>query len=282
MSVLLATLCINEMEWLPYLYEQHKNWPQLSKWVFVEAADRVYADTNPDMVSAKGLSTDGTSEFLKSLSDKDPRVIYIPHGFSDHQDPALCKIAARQRTMLVAAEVQPELFIVLDADEFYTFEHQRLVNELMKRWHGYDSFVFLRREIWRPPSIQDKPLFDLEAIGPFWEMPCCHWYRWSPGTGYKDCHNSPQKSDGTYLRLNVLWMHGSDNTPQMIHFGFASSRNTRIAKNRYYERRGESTDPLRIRYTKCRRAWLKWVPNVSLPFKGRVIKYKGPIPEVFR
>src|SRR4051794_7463634 len=38
MSVLLATLCINEMEWLPRLYEQHKDWPGMAGWVFVEAA----------------------------------------------------------------------------------------------------------------------------------------------------------------------------------------------------------------------------------------------------
>jgi len=51
MSVLIGTICLNEMQWLPMLYEQHRYWPDLEKWVFVEGADRVYQQTNPELVS---------------------------------------------------------------------------------------------------------------------------------------------------------------------------------------------------------------------------------------
>ena len=68
MSIVLSTLCLNEMEWLDKLYAQHKDWVGLEKWIFVESADRVYAETNPDMVSSSGLSVDGTTEFLRELA----------------------------------------------------------------------------------------------------------------------------------------------------------------------------------------------------------------------
>ena len=38
--IALATLALNEMEWLPLLWEQHRAWPGMVRWVFVEAADR--------------------------------------------------------------------------------------------------------------------------------------------------------------------------------------------------------------------------------------------------
>ncbi len=88
MSIQLNTLCLNEMEWLPRLYEQHRDWHGMGHWVFVEAADRAYAEANPDMVSKDGLSIDGTSEWLADLAKRDDRVIYIPHGFTGHENPA--------------------------------------------------------------------------------------------------------------------------------------------------------------------------------------------------
>ena len=75
-TVALCTLCLNEMEWLARLYEQHRNWPGLLKWVFVEAADVVYAKTNPDMVTSFGLSVDGTSDYLRNLSREDSRIVW--------------------------------------------------------------------------------------------------------------------------------------------------------------------------------------------------------------
>ena len=89
MKLTLCTLVLNEMEWLSKLYEQHKNWPAVEKWIFVESADRVYAETNPDMVSTKGLSTDGTTEFLDELARSDSRVTHIKYGFCSAIDRAI-------------------------------------------------------------------------------------------------------------------------------------------------------------------------------------------------
>jgi len=269
------------MEWLPKLYEQHKDWPELVRWTFVEAADRVYAETNRDLVSSEGLSVDGTSEFLRELAEKDKRVTYIPHGIADHSDPSLCKIKARQRYMEVAQEIKPEFVIVLDADEFYTKEHQESLVTFMRMHPDKDGYIFPRREIWRPPNIIDEPLFQYEAVGFFWSMPCGHWWRWNDGCKYAACHNNLQKKSGEIMRNRIRW-DGELDAPQMIHMGFAACKQMRLAKNRYYEERGEKQDPKRVKYTKARRAWMDWTPMKELPFGGKVIPYTGPIPEVFQ
>ena len=35
MRIMLATMCLNEMQWLPFLFKQHKDWPGLVSWTFV-------------------------------------------------------------------------------------------------------------------------------------------------------------------------------------------------------------------------------------------------------
>lgn len=283
MTVMLATLCLNEMEWLNKLWLQHKDWPGLIDWVFVEAADRTYAETNPSMVSKDGLSVDGTSDFLSDLEKRDCRVHYVRHGFSDHTDPARCKIAARQQYMNVAEKVShPDLLIQLDADEFYTKVDQTLVNEVMVRHSDYLCFTLPKREIWRPPSVKDRPLFDTEVVGGFWNIACCHWWNWRSEMAYRDCHITPSTADGRPTNDRLLQLHLEPNMPQMIHLGFASARRTRLAKNKYYAERGEMADPQRRWYVQSRSAWDTWRPGFDLPNDAKVIPYVGPIPEVFR
>lgn len=286
MSVVLTTICLNEMEWLPKLWEQHHDWPELLHWVFVEGADRVYAQCNPELVTESGLSTDGTSEFLSELPFRDRRVTYIPLGFCDDVDPAKGKRAARQRCLDIVNQWQPEFFIHLDADEFYTKEHQGRLLEIMRDLQGHDSFVFPKREIWHPPPIADAPLFAYEAIGGFWGIPCCHWWRWHPGLNHNDCHNTPSRADGKPLNITGVDVRDLreryQDLPQMIHMGYAANAITRRAKVRYYEERGEKTDENRKWYVQSRAAWRRWTPGSKLPHKAEVVEYTGPIPECFR
>lgn len=287
MSVLLATLCLNEMEWLPKLYLQHRNWPGLARWVFVEAADTVYAAQNPERVTPEGLSVDGTSGCLRALAEVDPRVTYIAHGFTSHARAEAGKIAARQRYLEIAEEVRPNYVIVLDADEFYTRLDQERLPNLMDRFRSYWAFTFPRREIWRPPSCIDQPLFSQEVVGGFWQIPCCHWWRWSPGLHYDDCHNTPKDIYGRYLNNKLFQLHGGgsricEEVPQMIHLGFAARREDRLAKNAYYAARGERRDKMRKWYVESRARWEMWKPGDVLPRDAHVIPYTGPVPEVFR
>lgn len=282
MSVLLGTLAINEIEHLPALYEQHRSWPELAAWIFVEASDRVYAEANPDLVTADGLSVDGTSEFLRSLAACDPRVVYIPHGFSTHPDPARGKAAARQRYLDVANAIRPEFVVVVDADEFYPHDAQHRILDIMRRAEGFTSYVFRHREVWRPPSIADQPLFQYEVTGGFWSVACCHWFRWVPGMNHRDCHNMPSDARGTPLNEKSARLEWEDGYPEMIHLGFASAARTRLAKSRYYARRGEDTDQRRAWYVESRAAWEAWRPGDVLPYDAQVVPYGGVVPEVFR
>lgn len=285
MSVLLGTLCLGEMQWLPMLWEQHRDWPGLAKWVFVESADVEYARVNPDHVSPEGLSVDGTTEFLEGLAERDPRVIHIRHGFSSHRDPAVGKAAARQRYLDVAEEVRPEYVLAVDADEFYTREDQAKLLQVMDERRSYRAFTFPRREIWRPPCWADRPLFDCEVVGGFWQIPCGHWFRWSPGMHYADCHNTPVDARGRHLNNRLLHLHDKADTPglpQMVHLGFAAKLESRVAKHRYYAGRGEDRDRQRKWYVHSRAAWETWQPGEELPRGAKVIPYQGPVPEVFR
>ncbi len=277
---MLATLCLNEMEWLPRLYEQHKDWPELRAWVFVESADQAYADANPDMVTSHGTSIDGTHEFLEHLSNKDCKVIHSIKGFSGGPSKEAGKCWARQTYLSLAELLQPEFVIVLDADEFYTREHQAWLLRVMRKKPEYSSFIFQRRELWRPPSIVEEPLMSLEVVGGFWGIPCCHWWRWQSGMNHFHCHNTPYTKDGVPMNKEICDMRGKAG-PQMVHMGFASQRVTRLAKNKYYEERGEAQDKLRRWYTFSRAAWKHWRPGVELPHDAKVIKYDGPVPEVF-
>lgn len=286
MKIQLCTLVLNEIEWLEKLYNQHKDWPGLDYWVFVEAADIVYAHTNPHMVSNDGLSTDDTSSFLRTLEDRDRRVVYIPHGFCKHKDKAQGKCEARNRYLEVADETRPDYLIQIDSDEFWPKASQ----EQMSSWLGSDpnkwSFSFQHREIWHPPAIQDEPLFKYEVVGGFWDILYCRAFKWLEGMRYTDNHNTPVHKGRVLTermkdhRKYGIVRHGVK-PPQYVHMGFACSLKNRIAKNEYYRQRGEMHDPKRLWYTDSRACFESWKPGETLPKGAQVIEYNGPIPEVF-
>ena len=282
MKLALCTLVLNEMEWLPKLYEQHKNWLGVEKWIFVESADRVYAETNPDMVSSEGLSVDGTTEFLSDLALLDPRVTHIKHGFCTATDKAQGKCEARDQYLHVLSGTPnpPEYYIVLDADEFYPYDCQTGINEIVAESVG-NGFAFLHREIWYPPYLQEKqsPQFEYEVSGGFWDIPYCRVWRWFKGLHHGN-HNTPflgrMPLDQRLNRLNKPGL------PYMVHMGFASKLKTRAAKNRYYEARGEAVDSKRSWYCDSRRCFETWEPKMQLPENARVHFYTGTIPECFQ
>lgn len=284
MSVALCTLVLNEMQWLPKLYDQHKNWPGLRRWVFVESADIVYAETNPHLVSSKGLSTDGTTEFLEELAKQDDRVSYIPLGFCSSSDPAQGKCEARTLYLQELESVQPAYFIVLDADEFYTREHQSAVLQAMNRRASKNAFIFPHRELWRPPSLVEEPLFQWEVVGGFWSIPYCRCWRWFPGLRYSSNHNTPQNGRGVLLDRELMRYDTpiyQSRGPWFLHMGFSAHSLYRAAKNNYYVARGEGTDVKRRWYTESRAAWETWRVGDVLPRGAQVIPYTGPIPEAF-
>jgi hypothetical protein len=280
MSILLGTLCLNEMEWLPNLYEQHKNWPELQKWVFVESADIVYAQTNPTMVSSKGLSTDGTSEFLTQLATKDSRVVYIPYGFSKHKIQDQGKCAARQQYLEQAEIINPDFVFVVDADEFYTFEHQKIITDTMESLPQHKSFCFSHIHPWRPPSISEQPLFSLQITEGFWRLGFVRGWRWESGNCYLANHNHIENSNGENLKEWMADFRRKPN-PCCVHMGFCASLKTRQAKHRYYKARGEGSGDGRDSHILSRKAFEIWSPGDSV-YKATIGKYTGPIPECFR
>lgn len=305
MNLLVATLCLNEMEWLPYLYEQHRHWPGMIKWVFVEAADVIFARTNPEMVSNHGLSVDGTTEYLSHLAATDDRVVHVKHGFCSHLRPDQGKCEARQRYLDTAEDNKPDFVMVLDADEFYTISSQIRINETFVRSNRFShGFVFKQRHIWRPPSVQPwpeteeqplvstqhspSPLFSQEVTGGYWAVPHFRGWRWESGMRYHLNHNWPQDVKGTPLTKKGRVVRGDQDSslPGCLHLGYASSVKSRQAKARYYVARGEGSEGGRLgatrsMYVMCREAWERWRPGMTLPYGAKVVQYSGDVPEVF-
>lgn len=281
--LMLATLCLNEMEHLPNLYQQHRDWPGLEKWVFVESADRMYAEANPKMVTDCGLSVDGTSDWLANLASLDSRAVYIPYGFSRHRDPAQGKVQSRQQYINIAHDIKPDFIFCVDADEFYTFYHQRRINEIMESHTHHNAFRFRQHEVWRPPSIRNLPLFTYEAIGGFWDVRHTRGWRYLPRMRYARNHNHPEV-DGVSLtrRLRRMEKYNQDDVPVCVHLAFASLGRMRHAKHNYYVARGEGDGDGRQKYVDSRRAFETWQPGDELPHGGEVIPYRGPVPEVFQ
>lgn len=282
-TVVLCTLCLNEMEWLPKLYEQHKDWPGMSAWVFVEAADRVYAETNPDLVSNEGLSVDGTSAFLYRLSVEDPRVTYVPFGFSaSADDPAQGKCAARTEYLHCADQFEPDYLWVLDADEFYVKKDQsRLMGVMDVYRRARSAFCFRHCHPWWPESVRHLPWNAYEVVGGFWDIPLCRGWRWECGLVYASNHNTPEAPDGRMLDASMKRLDQRPNMPQCCHMAWASNASNRRAKNAYYAARGEGKVDHRGWYVQSRAAYETWKPGDALPKGARVAPYSGPVPECF-
>lgn len=281
MKVALCTLCLNESEFLAKSHEQHRNWPGLVAWIFVEAADPKYAEANPAMVSPEGLSVDQTCPIITSMANADPRVRLIRHGWMTDGNVAQAKTRGRDRYLDVLEAIEPDYFVVLDADEFYSYDDQIKISELIERdvAHRYLSWRLMQRHIWRPHSIRKAPRFELEVKGGYWHIKHVRIFRWQTGIRYRTDHNWPQSA--LYHPLRNLY-EGGLGDPQCIHLGFARGSAEREATNRYYQQRGEGLRDGRESYVTCRRAWEFWKPGKRLPDAAQVLPYEGPIPECFR
>lgn len=285
MKICICTLVLNEIQWLEKLYTQHRNWEGLVKWIFVESADRVYAETNPTLVSKEGLSVDGTTEYLEKLASEDPRIVHIKYGFCSSQDRAQGKCEARSQYLKEMESIRPDYFIVVDADEFYPKTSQASINEILEK-PGRDrmwSLCLKHREIWFPPfyqKLQYLPRFSYEVVGGFWSIPYCRIWKWFPNLSYLN-HNTPSMSAACPLDRYMRRLDGVESSPYFVHTGFASKLETRAAKNRYYEERGEKVDRRRSWYCDSRKAFETWTPETVLPKGARVIPYTGIIPECF-
>lgn len=279
MKVALATLCLNEEEFLSANWYQHRNWPGLVSWVFVEGADRKYAEASPELVTPEGLSTDKTSLLLESLSKIDSRVNYIPYGWMIDANEAQAKTKGRDRYLAVFEEVKPDIFVVIDGDEFYTREDQERINWIASRDSEHLSWRFTQRHLWKPPALPGDNRFRYEVIGGYWAVPHVRVFRWVPELRYAVNHNWPQ-TEG-YDPIRRLY-NGIAGDPQCVHLGFTKEGHARIATHRYYEARGEGRTDHRSRYVTCRRAWETWQPGESLPDGAKIIPYTGPKPEAYQ
>lgn len=278
MKIQLCSILLNEVEWLEANHRQHREWPGLANWTLVECCDRTYAACNPSLVTAEGLSTDGTTDLLDDIARRDPRVTVIHHGWMDHPNLEQAKCVGRNRYLQHAEAVKPDWLAVIDIDEMYAFNHQAHICDLLATLPPWDACAIIRqRHIWRPPSVAYTPLFSQEVVGGYWAVPHCRFWRWQPGLRHKANHNWLETADGQLQNKLVSRLHLVAGTPDCVHLGFASKG--RHAKSAYYRARGETLS--RRTYVDCRSAHEVWKPGDQLPHGAKVIEYRGPVPETF-
>lgn len=283
---MLCTLCLNESEWLPKLYQQHKDWKGLTHWCFVESADRIYAETNPDRVVAGGLSIDGTTDWLNDLTKRDDRISHVKFGLTTDPRPEQGKCQSRQQYLHVAEKIKPDYLMVVDADETYTKKAQAEISRLLPcNSVRTTAFMFSQRHLWKPPScpVEDSP-FKNEVIGGYWKIPHLRCWRWMSGMRHQQNHNWPEDRHGNLLNRNVARYNLVEGTPECLHLGYASSAQSRSSKHAYYKARGEGgvNDPKRRWYLECRDAFETWKEGDELPHGAKVIPYVGDVPEAFK
>ncbi len=95
-------------------------------------------------------------------------------------------------------------------------------------------------------------------------------------------HNTPNDSSGNTMGGRFFRYDLDATMPQMVHLGFASRKENRLAKNRYYVERGEGVTDHRAWYVDSRAAFENWLPEHPMPRGVNVLPYQGPVPEVFR
>lgn len=281
--IMLATLCLNEMEWLPRSWDQHGDWPGVVGWAFVEGADRAYAGASPHLTTKAGLSVDGTTAWLRdhSWSRRGPNAAHFQLGFFGDGGPE-GKCGARNKYLELADAMKPDWIVVLDADEFYTKEDQARITRLLAQAGDEPRTPILLRQRypWRPDSIRYRALSD-EVVGGYWDVPHLRIFPFYQGMRHTRSHNHPELEDGGSLRNRMAKLDVVSGTPQCVHMAFASGLQGRQAKHRYYVQRGEGTADGRQSYVECRAAWEAWKPGDVLPQGARVIPYAGPMPECF-
>ena len=283
--VVLAAIVLNEEEFLSQWIDQHMGWPGLEAMVVVEGSTLIYGERNPDAVSVEGLSMDGTSRLLRLAEAKYPgKFIYVPFGWADGPQ-AQQKRTLRDAYCEVADTIDPDLLIVLDGDEFYTYRDQERILTLVRETPDYLSWRLAQRHVWRPPSIYDEELFQHEVVGGYWDVPHCRVWNWMKGSRYLDNHNLLSHVDRPFDAADMFEAQRWDGTPECLHLGFARAPEHRMRTNAYYVARGEGQEKglvKRGKYVDCRSAWETWETGKELPHGSRVIPYQGPIPEVYR
>jgi len=301
MRVVLATILLNEAEFLPRLVQQHEDWPGLVGWVFVEGACADYAKANPGAVSRDGLSTDSTTADLDDVAAANPRVLVSHYGFARGAGGSSMGEQKRQLRneycrIIDERYVDADLVICIDADEFYTKAHQAEISRVVtsQGWDddAYDSWCFPLRDVWHNPAMQQRrqPRFAREVRGGYFEIPHTKVWRWEAGAGYGNnhCRLARPSRRKAPPRLWKGWTDKGAATraglPTCVHMGFARAPQHRLRTNAFYVERGEGREASgtnRQMYVDCRSSWETWDTGTRLPHGLRVVDYDGPVPECF-
>lgn len=279
MKILIATIALNESEFIERNLLQHCDWPGIAGRIVVEGATETYAEANPDAVTDAGLSTDGTSEILEAWASEADRT-YIAHGLSGGP-LAQQKIALRNRYCEVADEINPDILVVIDADEFWCRRDQERVMEIVEAQPEFEAWLFRQRHLWRPQREAPDSPYSLELVGGYFNVPHLRVWRWEKGSRYVENHNHLSYPSIGSASLNVIRRFVRSD-PVCVHLGFHRDPEHRMRTNRYYVARGEGSKDGRRWYVDCRDAALKLGPGDEMPHGMQAIPYSGPLPEVLQ
>lgn len=271
-------IVLNESEFIADNLRQH--YDLFDKIVIVEGADVHYP---LDRTTMSGLSIDDTAAIIQNFQtrhDPEGKITFIRHGIAGDGREGHGKCVLRN---IYAQQLQDaDIFVHLDADEFYTCDNFARIIAEMEASPKYCAFQYPSIHFWKNrEQVITGGYYDIQHFR-FWRVQ----RGWHYGYTELASHNFPRASNGHYLQRQGKRMRKrnftasaaglSHDLPFCHHFGFARSAQAIADKNAYYANRGEVAS--RPQTVDSRRAWFA----DELPEGLQVHKWNGGLPEVYR
>ena len=271
MNTTIGMIVLNEAQFIEANLKQH--YELVDNIVIVEGADRLYPKTN---VTEDGLSTDDTAEIIRNFPDIDHKIKFIQHGWT-HIGGEQAKCELRNRYM---EDILSGLLIAVDADEFYRFSDLKEAKHNAAKQSQHHAWLYPQIHFWRNTKTF--------ITGGYYDVPHIRFWRVRDGDRYTVNHNHPYRNgksvhrlDCVDIRRNIIQASRDSHYvpgPVCYHMGFCKPHTSMTDKSEYYLNRGEGAS--RIETTASRAAWFG--DDTNLPKELRLLKYGGPLPEVFQ
>lgn len=241
--LVLFTLLKDYQLWLSELLEQHRDFPNVIRWVFVER------------VPEEGRFSISQKLIREELRRLDSRVSYLQSLDDPYDEPKeqirKAKNLALDEVELTAMTHHVKYIYQLNPDEFLTrYDQMGVVDALRRACAKYLCCLFRHRHIYRPNAWCEQGIFKKEIGGrPSGSLLQLRAFKYVKGMRYTTSHFWPSTPGGILYTNRLKRYDTRGNTPEIINLSHVD--------------RGELLEE-------------------SLPRSETVIPYTGSVPEVFR
>lgn len=180
---LFFTLALDAMPFLPLIYSELRKLKFNWSWWVLEGMAAAQNDTKWCKSLAPRLSTDGTTGYLKGLTEFDKRVHYVPRELWPGGKVQMCNYPLKQLH-------EPKLLWQMDADEIWTADQITVMRNLFIRHKAKNTARFRCRYFVGPDIV----ITSREGFG---NNSAYEWHRvWKVEPGMRFVSHEPPKMGG--------------------------------------------------------------------------------------